>query len=206
MTIKEQYNEISNDLNDVEKELTELNNEEIIKKYKYLKFKKDLLTNNKKDLYKSIKNDEYNKCNHLAITTYIEPSRLENKDTKYCGCLKCGLDEKVRYVDGWVIDYNNLSFEKQVMLDYLNENGSNFKNKTNIICDLELAKAIYDRILEVHPKINDKLALKYLEIALDNIRNIKATDDRKNSRIRRLKLNKDFNKWNEKDSIKNFDN
>ena len=44
---------------------------------------------------------------------------------------------------------------------------------TDIICDLELATAIYNKILEYYPNIDDDTAIKYLGIALDNIRNIK---------------------------------
>ena len=66
-----------------------------------------------------------------------------------------------------------------------------------IICDLALAKAIYKRIKEIYPDINDELLKKYFKIALDNMMNIKVTEQRKRNRIKRLNLNQNFN-WNTK--------
>ena len=61
--------------------------------------------------------------------------------------------------------------------------------------DLDLAKAIYSKIKESHPDIDDETARKYFEIALDNIRKIKVNDERKVSRAKRLSLSPKFNKW-----------
>lgn len=44
--------------------------------------------------------------------------------------------------------------------------------------------------------IDDKTVIKYFEIALDDIRNIEVSDERKKSRAKRLGLSKDFNRWN----------
>ena len=45
--------------------------------------------------------------------------------------------------------------------------------------------------------IDDKTVIKYFEIALDDIRNIEVSDERKKSRAKRLGLSKDFNRWNQ---------
>ena len=66
---------------------------------------------------------------------------------------------------------------------------------TDIICDLELATAIYNKILEYYPNIDDDTAIKYLGIALDNIRNIEVSEERKMGRAKRLDLSKNFNRW-----------
>ena len=42
---------------------------------------------------------------------------------------------------------------------------------------------------------NDLIAIKYFEIALDNIRNIDVSDERKVNRAKRLALMPSFNKW-----------
>ncbi len=68
--------------------------------------------------------------------------------------------------------------------------------KTNIDCDIDLARAIYARIKNAHPTIDDETAIKYLKIALNDIRNINVSNERKISRARRLSLNDDFNRWN----------
>lgn len=197
MDIKNKYNAVINDLYSIDEELKILKENDIIKRYEQLKKEKILLENDKNELYKIIKNNEYDKCHHLLINTYVKSSGVnKDNDIKYCGCLKCGLDEKVKYSASWFIDYDKLPLDSKIMLDYLNNNPINKNNGNNILCNLELARAIYNKILEHNPKINDKLALKYLDIALDNIRNIKMTENRKQSRIKRLGLNKDFNSWN----------
>lgn len=45
---------------------------------------------------------------------------------------------------------------------------------------------------------------KYFEIALDNIRNIKVSDERKVSRVKRLLLRANFNKWNVADVSEDY--
>lgn len=70
---------------------------------------------------------------------------------------------------------------------------------TEILCDFDLAKALFARIKAVHPDIDDKTAVRYFQIALANIRNIPVSDVRKQNRAKRLLLSSKFNKWNAKD-------
>ena len=205
MTDQEKYNNMTKHLNEIENELIELENTDIIQKYKRLCIEKSILNEDIDTLYGIMKEKEFDKCHHLLITTYLEPSRVsKDKDVRYCGCLKCGLDESLRHSSNWIIDYNMLPLEKKVMIDYLNSNKMERKKIINITCDLDLARSIYKKILEHNPKINDKLAIKYLEIALDNIRNIKMTEERKESRIKRLELKTDFNNWKKEDVTRKF--
>lgn len=67
---------------------------------------------------------------------------------------------------------------------------------TNILCDIELARAIYSKIKEAHPDIDDETATKYFKVALFDIRNIVVNKDREKSRAKRLSLNPKFNRWN----------
>lgn len=67
--------------------------------------------------------------------------------------------------------------------------------RSNELCDLNLAIAIYAKIKENYSDIDDQLALKYFEISLNNIRKIKVSEERKNSRAKRLYLNPKFVKW-----------
>ena len=205
MTDQENYNNMKKHLNDIENEIIELNKDDIIQRYNRLNTEKSLLEEDLDNLYRDMKRREYDRCHHLLITTYLEPSRVsEENDVRYCGCLKCGLDEKERHSSNLFTDYNKLPLEKKVMVDYLKNNHIERKSIANITCDLELARAIYKKILEYNPKINDKLAIKYLEIALDNIRNIKMTEDRKESRIKRLELKSDFINWKKEDVTRKF--
>ncbi len=203
MNNKEAYNIAINELEIIEKEYNELKKDEKVRRYNQLKFRRDILIADKNDFYKRYKNEEYNNCKHLLITTYAKPSRLDkSKVVTYCGCLKCGLNEKVLNVNGWFIDYDQLSLDEQIMFDFLSNKPLKKENVTDIECDLELARAIYNKIMEAHPKISDKKAIKYLGIALDNIRNIDMTNERKESRVKRLGLRKDFNDW-QKDDVMN---
>ena len=63
------------------------------------------------------------------------------------------------------------------------------------------AYAIYCATLQAArmADIDDETAYKYFEIALDNIRNIKVNNNRKNSRAKRLSLIPNFKKWNSSD-------
>ena len=67
--------------------------------------------------------------------------------------------------------------------------------ETEVACDLDLAQAIFSKIKEVHPDIDDTTAIKYFEIALDDIRNIKVSDERKVGRAKRLSLKPEFKRW-----------
>ena len=58
------------------------------------------------------------------------------------------------------------------------------------------SKSIYTRIKETHPDIDDDMAIKYFEIALNNIRNIKVSEERKINRAKRLSLDPKFKSWN----------
>ena len=132
---------------------------------------------------------EYENCNHLWA---ISMDEYEEYD---CFCVKCGLNYKsLRLTNRGKED--SLSFDERVMASVLK--GQSFVNDAdiNIVCDIELAMALYKKIREYHPDIDDKTVIKYFEIALDDIRNTKVSDKRKKSRAKRLGLSKDFNRWN----------
>ena len=68
--------------------------------------------------------------------------------------------------------------------------------RTDEQCNIELAHAMYLKIKETYPNISDETALKYIRAALFNMRTKDTTFERKNSRIKRLSLSYNFNKWN----------
>ena len=135
-------------------------------------------------------------CNHIWVTTLKDYDSDEDELETYCGCIKCGLDRGVLYLMEYNPDYRSLTLDQQIMYDVIQNHYFLGGIYTDVECDLELAKAIYKKIHEVHPNISDQLARKYFEIALDNIRNIKVNDERKESRAKRLSLSNKFNKWN----------
>lgn len=195
-TLKEEYERITLDRNNVLKEIEKLRDNDIVKKYFELCKQSSNLALQQKELYVDIKSDEYLGCNHIWVTTLKDYDSYEGRTQTYCGCIKCGLDEKVLCMMEYNPDYQNLTQDQKIMYDVMDNSYYNNGIHTNIFCNLDLAKAIYKRILETHPNISDSLARKYFEISLDNIRNIKVSDERKESRAKRLSLSKDFNKWN----------
>lgn len=127
------------------------------------------------------------------MNSKVEHDSWEGRVYKSCGCIKCGLDDSV-------LDKKRkwLSFHQKIMYDYLKE--KYLKGyKTEIACDLDLAQAIYSKIKEAHSDIDDEMAIKYFKVALDDIRNIKVSDERKTSRAKRLSLNHKFRRWNARD-------
>ena len=199
----ESYEQTIKELESIEKEYNELKNDEKVKRFNTIQEYREILISNKNNIYKKMKLEEYSNCNHLLITTSKNQSKLDrNKEIKYCSCLKCGLNEKVLNVDNWYLDYDQLTFDEQIMFDFFEKKSIDKDNITDIESDFELAKAVYDKIKEKYPNISDRRTIKYLGIALDNISNIRMTDARKESRIKRLGLKKDFNNWTKADIIR----
>ena len=190
--LKKEYKEIKEQRNKVIEEIKPLKENEIVKRYFELKKQNDALYEKQLDIYQKMKKEEYKGCNHILVYSEIEYDRYEGRKYRSCGCIKCGLDESVR---NKVRKY--LPFFEQVMYDYLRDiNLIGIRgNETNITCNLALAQAIYSKIKETHPDIDDDKAIKYFSIALDNIRNIDVSEERKVNRAKRLSLNPNFKDW-----------
>ena len=189
--VKKQYEEIVEKRKKVLEELLPLSENEVVKRYLELTKLEEELSEEEKTLYTKMRKKEFGTCKHLTIYTKVCTDTYEGKTYHEVGCMKCGADT-------YILNYERkfLSSSEQAMYDYL-KSYSNvlFNSKPSVTCDLELAKAIYKKIYEKYPDIDDKTANKYFEIALDNMRNIKVTRERKDSRIKRLGLRKDFYKW-----------
>ena len=137
-----------------------------------------------------MKFDEYKKCQHIWVydlyTSY---------NGSFCGCIKCGLDQSINDIIYTFGDDVLLTEEEKIMYQFMKKNYVKTGICSDTYCNLNLAKAIYKKIKENNPNISDKEALKYLEIALDNIRNIKVNETRQESRAKRLSLSPKFNRW-----------
>lgn len=185
--LKKQYEEIIEQRKIIVLEMKQLEENDAVKKYLELKKQRDSLYERDFILYKEIKFEEYKYCQHILVYSKIEHGN------RSCGCIKCGLDNSI-------LDYKRewLTFNKQVMYDYLR--GKYLRGKeTKIACNLDLAQAIYSKLKESYPDIDDETVVKYFGSALDNIRNIKVSDERKKNRARRLSLNTNFENWNGSD-------
>lgn len=186
--IRADFSDIDKEYRNIEKEIWGLEENPIVKKYIELQAKKNALATKRKNLYGLMKYGEYENCNHLWGISMDEYGEYDYV------CVKCGLNYKsLRLTNRGKED--SLSFDERVMASVLK--GQSFVNDAdiNIVCDIELAMALYKKIREYHPDIDDKTAVKYLEIALEDIRNIEVSEKRKKNRAKRLGLSKDFNRW-----------
>ncbi len=197
--LKEEYDKIIEQRKKILEEMKPLGENEIVKRYMELTEQNESLFNQQLSLYKELKMEKYASCDHILVYSQIDYDRYEGRTYKSCGCIKCGLDNSV--LNG---DREWLSGSRQIMYDYLRKNRIYNKGiASEVLCDLDLAQAIYSKIKQAHPDIDDETARKYFEIALDDIRNIKVSDDRKASRAKRLSLKDNFKRWNSGDVCSN---
>lgn len=192
-TFKNQYDKIVAERTEIIEQIKTLKEDETVKKYLELCGQNELLFQEQCTLYEEIKNEEYSSCNHIWVYSLIDYDSYEGRTYRYCGCIKCGLDQKVLESDSRYLDL--LPLEQQIMYNFMRNHSYNNGINTNVLCDMDLAKAIYSKIKNAHPNIDDNTARKYFEIALDNIRKIKVSEARKISRAKRLSLKPKFNKW-----------
>ena len=166
------------------KELQELNE---------LQDENKLLRMQRARLFRNIKISDYGECKHYLITTEVYNDFIEGRGYRRFGCIKCGLDES-----NIGCQYEQTEEEK-VMKEYLhNTSAIPYENKRfDLVCYLPVARAIYNRILEKNPGIDEQTAIKYFERALAYIRKEKVSDAREESRMKRLNLRYQDAKWYE---------
>ena len=192
---KQQYAEVAKERTKVNNKIYALKKDENVQKYIELIHRSDILFSKQYYLSQKMQLEKYKDCDHLFI--YTEVIGTGNNQHRNCGCVKCGLNTNVLNKE-----QHNLSFTEQLMREYLLNNQLDNYNMSDVLCDFSLAKSIYFKIKENHPEITNEKAIKYLEIALDNIRNIDANVRREKSRAKRLGLKCNFHKWQEHDVIK----
>ena len=87
---------------------------------------------------------------------------------------------------------------RHVIEDSYSGNGKMLKTSvdaSDIYCDELLARAIFSKLKEHHPDCTDEELVYYLRVALDDIRNIRVSEERKESRAKRLSLPSAFHSW-----------
>ena len=186
--IRADFSDIDEQYRNIEQEIWGLEETSIVKKDLGLQKKKSELATKRKNLYSLMKYGEYENCEHLWGLSMNEYGEYD------CFCVKCGINDKTMKLSNRGKE-DSFSFDERVMASVLEEHDYNDDSDINIVCDRELAMALYKKIREYHPDIDDKTVIKYFEIALDDIRNIEVSDERKKSRAKRLGLRRDFNRW-----------
>ena len=196
MGSKTEYEKVKSKREIIIKEINALYGENpVIQKYIELLDENQRLLNDQKELYKSMKFEEYSKCNHIFVTVSRERDYREARNYYYEGCIKCGLDQTVFYI-AETFDIEELNESQRIMYDYMYGGAGQDGIHTNIRCNLELAKAIYLKIKENHPNTSDKNMVNYFKHALSSIRENEVSDERKENRAKRLSLSPKFNNWN----------
>ncbi len=192
--LNEKYDQITEQREKIIAEMKKLEENEVLKRYFELKKENENLYDNQLDLFRKIKMEEYAACKHILVYSKIDYDRYEGRTYRRCGCIKCGLDNRV-------LDESRdwLSYSQKIMYDYLKKRhifGHSWGIQTGIICDIDLAQAIYAKIKKAYPDIDDATAIKFFQYSLSNIRNVKVNEERKVSRAKRLELNPKFQRWN----------
>ena len=197
--LKEKYDKITEERRKIIEEIKELEKDNNVKKYLESTKKNTELFEEQMLVYQNLKMEEYESCEHLMICTRIDYDRIEGRSNRYYGCIKCKLDTSVSELRASDLKY--FSLDKKVMYNYLDKSNIHYHiiNDNEITCDLDLAHAIYTKIKENNPDIDDKTIVEYLKYALNDIRNTKVSEERKNNRIKRLSLNDGFKNWNARD-------
>lgn len=129
--------------------------------------------------------EKIQRCQHYIA--YDNPVYQISTDTTIYDyyCPKCGLASELASYDR-----EDLSDEDKVRYDYFESNGiASKKGNYNYVVDRDLAMSIYEIILEKNPGINSKTAIKYFEIALDNMIDKPVTDEAIEHRAERLGTN-----------------
>lgn len=190
---KKEYAELVEKRNKIIGKLKLLEQDEMVKKYIQLEEENKDLYDKQLSLYSLMKEEEYNSCKHVLVYSRIDYDGYEGRSYEYSGCIKCGLDNSVL-----ASNKGSFSFDEKIMYSSLRKQYLTGTH-TKILCDLDLAQAIYSKIKQAHPNIDDKTAIDYFTVALNDIRNIKVSDDRKVKRAKRLSLNSNFRRWTGQD-------
>ena len=193
--LKDKYNQIISERKKIIDKINVLAENETVKEYFSMRQRNDELAREQKNLYKQIKVGEYSSCNHIWVNTLHDYDSWEGRSYNYHGCVKCGLDKRVFHLMESYHSPDWLTLDQRIMYDFMRNHSYGSGIDTNLLCDLDLARAVYSKIKEVHPDIDDETAVKYLKVALHNIRDTKVSDERKESRAKRLSLKPRFNKW-----------
>ena len=190
--IRKNYEEMLSEMKKINSRLEELMEDKQVQEYLALDGRRMELEPELLNLHTDMKKEEFSKCSHIWIPVSKNVDYYEGRSDIDYGCMKCGLDQRV--LSASYPEF--LSVDDKIMYNYLRQHYAIHQGiKSHTLCDLDLARSMYSKIVEYHPDIDDVTALKYFEIALDNMRNIRVTDDRKESRVKRLMLKPGFHNW-----------
>ena len=121
INLKDEYKDYKNKRRKICEEIVKLEESADVIRYKRLISLNRELKEEEDRIYKVIKFDEFEKCNHVLVITEATKQSTTKGDYnyKYCGCIKCGLDEKITKFLPSEVD--TLSYDKRIQYEYLHK-------------------------------------------------------------------------------------
>lgn len=194
MEILEKYAKVSDKLSKLNKEIKFLEGDSVVQEYRVLLTLREVVEKELASLYEEKREHEFEQCNHIWVHSN---EKGKQESSEFCRCIKCGLNRGLLQNELGYLNY--LIKEEQEMYDFMLKHVVYFTGiELNIACDYDLAKALYQRIKEKNPDIDDATISQYLENALADMNKIKVSPDRERIRAKRLLLDENFNRWQSK--------
>ena len=171
-------------------EIEIMKKDDSVVKYCCLQEKREALYEQLRTIYIQKKLQEYNSCNHL----WVEMPGEEHSPiyVNAVGCIKCGIDTGLRKRKKKLED---MSLEEQAIMEYSKVGINRSLDFIDVVCDLNLGRAILNKINEQYPGLDNRTLAQYFVTALNDIRGIEVNEERQKSRAKRLGLSKDFKSW-----------
>jgi len=185
--VKKEYEKIKNQIEQNRQIISDLEEDENIKKYIDIKNKIDKLEDNFITISLEYQVKQMDECNHIYVKTCVDNffDYHRTDKTEHYYCIKCGLDtllaSKEQHKDPHYARIVKIFKKTRYKAIHLSE----------YECHPALAKKIYEGILKVHPDISDEDLIKYFKIAIHNIKTNNEEDH-----IKHLGLTKNYSdKW-----------
>ena len=203
LVIEELENQKQEVLNAIDKtfdQIEEMKKSEVIQEFLKLRKKVKKLRSEAESIEDDIYIEKILNCDHIFANTKLNKStdivngRLEYtiSSSQLC-CIKCGLNWKWRTTKQLEKMYINSSFAKDKIKAYKGMVARTVEKNNNLISlnpeqylSYDLAKAIYERIIECNPGIDDTTAKVYFECAQKNILTKDMPMEKHKDRVRRL--------------------
>jgi len=198
--LNEEFKKLNAERKEILDKINSLEDDEKLKRYFYLTAHNKELISRQMNLYQIMKVKEYASCDHIWVHTLHEHDYIEGRSYHYSGCIKCGLDQKVFEEANYHPEY--LPYDKKIMYDYMKKTTYDSGIHSEISCDLELGQAVYKKLKECNPDLDDESLLKFFEITIENIRDNIKTEEQKQMKRKEYSLSPKFDKWTSNDICK----
>ena len=195
--LNEEFKNLNTERKNILDEINSLKEDEKIRRYFLLNELNEKLISKQMKLYQIMKVKEYAECNHIWVYTLHEHDYIEGRSYHYSGCIKCGLDQKVFEEANYHPEY--LPCDKRIMYDYMKKTSYDSGIHSKISCDLELGQAVYKKLKECNPDLDDESLLKFFELTINSIRDNVKTKEQKIMKRKEYSLSPKFDKWTSND-------